>query len=84
MNVTPFPANSAEFEEYREIMDSMADEAEATVPDPTEYYGRFSAREVERGDRAYDELVDREFEGHDDSRGDEGYANESDWWFTTP
>ena len=30
----PFPADSAEFEEYTAVMESMADEAEASTPDP--------------------------------------------------
>jgi hypothetical protein len=32
--ILPFPADSAEFEEYVFVMESMADEAEASTPDP--------------------------------------------------
>jgi hypothetical protein len=35
--ILPFPADSAEFEEYTEVMNSMADEAEASTPDPQPY-----------------------------------------------
>jgi hypothetical protein len=31
--ILPFPANSAEFEEYASVMEAMADEADA-LPDP--------------------------------------------------
>jgi len=34
MSLLPFPADSAEFEEYNSIMSAMADEAEASTPDP--------------------------------------------------
>jgi hypothetical protein len=30
----PFPADSAEYEEYVSVMEAMADEAEAPTPDP--------------------------------------------------
>jgi hypothetical protein len=32
--ILPFPANSAEFEEYNAAMNAMADEANACTPDP--------------------------------------------------
>lgn len=31
---TTYPATAEEFEEYRAVMDAMADEAEASAPDP--------------------------------------------------
>ena len=34
MSLLPFPADSAEFEEYTSVMNAMADEAEASTPDP--------------------------------------------------
>ena len=34
MSLLPFPADSAEFEEYTSVMNVMADEAEASTPDP--------------------------------------------------
>jgi len=34
MSLLPFPADSAEFEEYISVMNAMADEAEASTPDP--------------------------------------------------
>jgi len=34
MSMIPFPANSAEFEEYNAAMNAMADEANACTPDP--------------------------------------------------
>lgn len=34
MSLLPFPADSAEYEEYCEVMNAMADEAEASTPDP--------------------------------------------------
>lgn len=34
MSLLPFPADSAEFEEYTRVMNAMADEANASVPDP--------------------------------------------------
>jgi hypothetical protein len=34
MSLLPFPADSAEFEEYTSVMNAMADEAEASAPDP--------------------------------------------------
>ena len=33
----PFPADSAEYEEYVSVMEAMADEAEASTPDPDPY-----------------------------------------------
>jgi hypothetical protein len=32
--ILPFPADSAEYEEYTSVMETMADEAEASTPDP--------------------------------------------------
>jgi hypothetical protein len=32
--ILPFPADSAEYEEYVSVMEAMADEAEASTPDP--------------------------------------------------
>lgn len=34
MSYLPFPADSAEFEEYTAAMEAMADEAESSIPDP--------------------------------------------------
>jgi len=34
MSLLPFPADSAEFEEYTSVMNAMADEVEASTPDP--------------------------------------------------
>ena len=34
MSSLPFPADSAEFEEYTSVMNAMADEANASAPDP--------------------------------------------------
>ena len=34
MSSLPFPADSAEYEEYCNVMNAMADEAEASTPDP--------------------------------------------------
>lgn len=34
MSSLPFPADSAEFEEYTSVMNAMADEANASTPDP--------------------------------------------------
>jgi len=34
MSMLPFPADSAEFEEYTSVMQEMADEANANIPDP--------------------------------------------------
>ena len=34
MSLLPFPSDSAEFEEYTSVMAAMADEAEASAPDP--------------------------------------------------
>jgi hypothetical protein len=34
MSLLPFPADSAEYEEYCAVMDAMANEAEASTPDP--------------------------------------------------
>ena len=34
MSLLPFPADSAEYEEYTSVMNAMADEAEASTPDP--------------------------------------------------
>ena len=34
MSLLPFPADSAEYEEYCTVMDAMADEAKASTPDP--------------------------------------------------
>ena len=34
MSSLPFPADSAEFEEYVSVMEAMADEAQASAPDP--------------------------------------------------
>jgi hypothetical protein len=34
MNLIPFPADSADYEEYCAVMNAMADEAEASMPDP--------------------------------------------------
>ena len=34
MSLLPFPADSAEYEEYCAVMDAMANEAEAFTPDP--------------------------------------------------
>jgi hypothetical protein len=34
MNLIPFPADSADYEEYCNVMNAMADEAEASTPDP--------------------------------------------------
>jgi hypothetical protein len=34
MSLLPFPSDSAEFEEYCTVMNAMADEAEASTPDP--------------------------------------------------
>ncbi len=34
MSLLPFPADSTEFEEYTSVMNAMADEAEASTPDP--------------------------------------------------
>jgi hypothetical protein len=34
MSLLPFPADSTEFEEYISVMESMADEAIASTPDP--------------------------------------------------
>lgn len=34
MSSLPFPADSAEFEEYISVMEAMADEANASTPDP--------------------------------------------------
>ena len=34
MSMLPFPADSAEFEEYNAAMNAMADEANACTPDP--------------------------------------------------
>jgi hypothetical protein len=34
MSSLPFPADSAEYEEYCNVMNAMADEAEAFTPDP--------------------------------------------------
>jgi len=34
MSLLPFPADSYEFEEYTSVMNAMADEAEASTPDP--------------------------------------------------
>ena len=34
MSLLPFPADSAEYEEYMSVMSAMADEAEASTPDP--------------------------------------------------
>jgi len=52
MSLLPFPADSAEFEEYTSVMNAMADEANASVPDPEpddwspyEQYDELRARE---------------------------------------
>ena len=34
MSLIPFPADSADYEEYVSVMEAMADEAEASTPDP--------------------------------------------------
>ena len=34
MSLLPFPSDSAEYEEYCAVMDAMANEAEASTPDP--------------------------------------------------
>ena len=34
MSLIPFPADSADYEEYTSVMNAMADEAEASTPDP--------------------------------------------------
>lgn len=34
MSLLPFPADSAEFEEYISVMEAIAEEAEASTPDP--------------------------------------------------
>ena len=34
MSLLPFPADSSEFEEYTSVMNAMADEVEASTPDP--------------------------------------------------
>lgn len=34
MSSLPFPADSAEYEEYCNVMNAMADEVEASTPDP--------------------------------------------------
>ena len=34
MNLIPFPADSADYEEYTSVMNAMADEAQASAPDP--------------------------------------------------
>lgn len=34
MNLIPFPADSADYEEYCAVMNAMADEAEASTSDP--------------------------------------------------
>jgi hypothetical protein len=34
MSLLPFPADSTEYEEFTSVMNAMADEAEASTPDP--------------------------------------------------
>lgn len=34
MSLLPFPADSAEYEEYVSVMETMANEAETSTPDP--------------------------------------------------
>jgi hypothetical protein len=34
MSLLPFPSDSADYEEYCSVMEAMADEAEASAPDP--------------------------------------------------
>jgi len=53
----PFPADSAEYDEYVSVMEAMADEAEATVPDPTpEEEAYYEARAMEHEDRYLDSM----------------------------
>lgn len=49
MSLLPFPADSAEFEEYTSVMESMADEVEESTPDfsPDEESDELRAREEE-------------------------------------
>jgi hypothetical protein len=68
----PFPADSADFEEYTSVMNAMADEAQASAPDPepddapddTEYW----SQGYERGD-----------DGGEDSHLDSMYEDVSEY-----
>lgn len=48
MSLIPFPADSADYEEYVSVMEAMADEVEASVPDcePVHSDARYTDAEV--------------------------------------
>ncbi len=63
--ILPFPADSAEFEEYASVMEAMADEADA-LPDPEPAdFGREEEEEEEGGE-------DRWLDSYWESRYDDG------------
>ena len=63
--ILPFPADSAEFEEYTSVMEAMADEADA-LPDPEPAdFGREEEEEEEGGE-------DRWLDSYWESRYDDG------------
>jgi hypothetical protein len=72
MSLLPFPADSAEYEEYCTVMNAMADEAEASTPDysPDEESDELRAREDaaywaslhEREDDPEDRYLDSQWE----------------------
>ena len=64
MSSLPFPADSAEYEEYAAVMGAMADEAESSTPDysPDEESDELRAREDED---YWQSLHDREDDSED-------------------
>lgn len=64
MSYLPFPADSAEFEEYVSVMEAMADEADS-LPDP-EPEGYADLSEINERDDYFESPDDNDWPDYDD------------------
>lgn len=74
----PFPADSAEYEEYVSVMEAMADEAEASTPDPEpEDFDDYPNSQEE--DEAYWASMEERDYGGEDSYLDSYWEDQSEY-----
>jgi hypothetical protein len=76
MSLLPFPADSAEYEEFTSVMNAMADEAEASTPDPEPW--SYSPDEESDELRARED-ADHYVAMHERENGDEDRYLDSSW-----